>query len=182
MDTYNERELVRKLKNGDKSSFEEVLDLYGNRLLKTCYLILNNKEESEDAVQETFIRVFKSIHKFKLQSSLYTWIYSIALNICRDILKRRKYDYSYEEYILGQGESTEEVVLERIDREILREKLFSLPITYKEVLVLFYFEGLTIKEISQVLDEKEGTIKSKLSRGRTMLKKALVKGGGFIEG
>lgn len=182
MDSHKEINLVRKLKNSDQCSFEEVLNLYGNRLIKTCYLILNNKEEAEDAVQETFIRVFKGIHSFNQQSSLYTWIYAIALNICRDMLKERKYASYYEEYICQEGESVEDIVVERINREILREKLFSLPIIYKEVLVLFYFEGLTIKEISRILDEKEGTIKSKLSRGRKLLKSALVKGGDFIEG
>ena len=182
MATYKETELVRKLKKGDKSSFEELLNLYGNRLIKTCYLILNSRVEAEDAVQETFIRVFKSIHNFNEESSLYTWIYTIALNICRDMLKRRKYASSFEEYMLDQGESAEEIVLERINREILRERLSSLPFIYKEVLVLFYFEGLTVKEISHILREKEGTIKSKLSRGRKMLKNALVKGGDLFEG
>lgn len=182
MDSKYEGELVRKLKKADRGSFEELLDLYGNRLLKTCYLMLNNREEAEDAVQETFMRVFKNIHSFKGQSSLYTWIYSIGLNICRDMLKRRKYDYSYEEYIVGEEESPEEIVLEKIHRELLREKLFSLPLIYKEVLVLYYFEGLSIKEIGQVLGEKEGTIKSKLSRERNMLKSALLKGGDFVEG
>lgn len=89
---------------------------------------------------------------------------------------------SFEEYMLDQGESAEEIVLERINREILRERLSSLPFIYKEVLVLFYFEGLTVKEISHILREKEGTIKSKLSRGRKMLKNALVKGGDLFEG
>ncbi len=182
MDTYNENELVGKLKKGDMDSFERLLDLYGNRLIKTCYLILNDKDEAEDAVQETFIRVFRNIHNFNLQSSLYTWIYSIALNICRDMLKRRKYEYPCGEYLSGEGDNTEELVLDRIDREALREKLFDLPVIYKEVLVLYYFEGLTIKEIGQVLGEKEGTVKSKLSRGRAMLRSALIKGGEFIEG
>lgn len=182
MDTYNEGELVRKLKMGDMRSFEKLLDLYGNRLIKTCYLILNDKQESEDVVQETFIRVFKSIHSFNLQSSLYTWIYSIALNICRDVLKRKKCDYSYEEYTLTEGESAEELVLDRIDREILKERLFKLPVIYREVLILYYFEELSIKEISLMLNEKEGTVKSKLSRGRNLLKRAFMKGGEFIEG
>lgn len=85
-----EKNLIKRLKKGHEDAYVEVLDLYGNRLLKTCYLILKDKQEAEDVVQETFLRLFKQIDSFKGNSSIYTWIYQIALNLCRDRLKAKK--------------------------------------------------------------------------------------------
>jgi len=76
-----EKRLIKKLKKGKEEAYKEVLDLYGNRLLKTCYLILKDKDEAEDIVQETFLKVFRQIGAFKGDSSIYTWIYQIAINL-----------------------------------------------------------------------------------------------------
>lgn len=76
-------------------------------------------------------------------------------------------------------ERVEDIVIESIDKDILKKELQKLDILYREVLILFYYEELSIKEISMILNEKEGTIKSRLSRGRMLLRKALEKGGAF---
>ena len=103
---------------------------------------------------------------------LYTWVYRIALNLCKDKLKSRK-DFIIYEDIIESKETVEEQVFGSIDREILKRKLFSLNHIYKEILILFYFEELSIKEIGEILEEKEGTVKSRLSRGRVLLKEAI---------
>lgn len=179
MGKHEERQIIRELKNGKEEAYKIVLDTYGNRLMKTCYLILNDEMESEDVVQETFLRVFKNIYSFKGKSSLYTWIYSIAMNLCRDSLRKRTLDLPFNEDL--EIETVEESIFENIDRKALRQELVKLPPIYKEVLVLFYFEGLSIKEISEISNEKEGTIKSKISRGRNKLRESLMKGGTFNE-
>lgn len=179
MGKHEERQIIRELKNGKEEAYKIVLDTYGNRLMKTCYLILNDEMESEDVVQETFLRVFKNIYSFKGKSSLYTWIYSIAMNLCRDSLRKRTLDLPFNEDL--EIETVEESIFENIDRKALRQELVKLPPIYKEVLVLFYFEGLSIKEISEISNEKEGTIKSKISRGRNKLRESLMKGGTFDE-
>lgn len=173
-----EKTLIKNLKKGKEEAYEELVDTYGNRLLRTCYLILKDKEEAEDVVQETFIKIFQNIPRFREDSGLYTWIYSIALNISRDRLRKKKVNLSLEDEWLGENHV--EIVAEKnMDREEVREELFAMNILYREVLVLFYFEELSIKEISYLLSEKEGTIKSKLSRGRSLLRKRLLKGGQF---
>lgn len=182
MGKHEERQIIRELKNGKEEAYKVVLDTYGNRLMKTCYLILNDEMESEDVVQETFLRVFKNIYSFKGKSSLYTWIYSIAMNLCRDSLRKRTFDLPFNEDLeIETLETVEESIFENIDRKALRQELVNLPPIYKEVLVLFYFEGLSIKEISEINNENIGTIKSKLSRGRNKLKESLMKGGDFDE-
>lgn len=173
-----EKSLIKKLKKGQEDAYIFLVEQYGNRLLSSCYLILKDRQEAEDIVQETFIRVFKKIHTFKGNSSLYTWIYSIALNQSRDRLKK-KYDcLIFEEaWIENENVDLEYQVEKKFDRELLRKELFQMNVIYREVLVLFYFEEFSIKEIANLLDEKEGTIKSKLSRGRNILKESLLKGG-----
>lgn len=180
MATDGEKDLIRKLKKGKEDAYKEVINLYGNRLLKTCYLILKDREESEDIVQESFLRVFRQIDSFKGNSSIYTWIYQIALNLCRDRLRNRR-DFTLYEGTMESDDKVEEIVIKSIDRDILRREPQNLDILYKEVLILYYFEELSIKEISKILNEKEGTIKSRLSRGRILLKKALERGGEFNE-
>lgn len=171
-----EKDLIRNLKRGKEDAYYELLNLYGNKLLKTCFLIIKDKNEAEDIVQETFIKVFKYIKNFKGESTLYTWIYRIAQNILKDRYKNRISMIPYEDYEV-EVDIVEDVIISKIDREILRHELENLNLIYKQVLILFYFEDLSIKEISEILDEKEGTIKSKLSRGRVLLKNALEKGG-----
>lgn len=174
----SEKQLIKRLKKNDEKAYIELLDLYGNRLLKTCFLVLKDEKEAEDIVQETFIKLFSQIHLFKGKSSLYTWIYRIALNLCKDKMRSKKEFILYEDTV-ESNEGVEEIVLDEINNKILHKELEGLPHIYKEVIILFYFEDLSIKDISEILEEKEGTIKSRLSRGRVILRDAILKGGEF---
>lgn len=171
-----EKLLIKNLRKGREDAYRQIVEEYGNRLLRTCYLILKDKEEAEDVVQETFIKVFQKMDSFRGNSNLYTWIYTIALNLSRDRLRKKKDTLTFEDEWVGNND-IEYQIEKGFDRELLRKKLFEINSLYREVMVLFYFEELSIKEISNLLNEKEGTIKSKLSRGRNILKEGLLKGG-----
>ena len=174
-----EKLLIKNLKKGKEEAYRQLIEEYGNKLLRTCYLILKDKEEAEDVVQETFIKVFNKIDTFKEQSGFYTWIYAIAINLTRDRMRMKQDFLELKDEWIG-NDNVESLVEINIDRELLRKEIFSLNSLYREVLVLFYFDELSIKEISSLLNEKEGTIKSKLSRGRNILKEGLLKGGQYI--
>lgn len=171
-----EKLLIKGLRKGKEDAYRQIIEEYGNKLLRTCYLILKDREEAEDVVQETFIKVFQKLDTFKENSSFFTWIYAIALNLCRDRLRKKQDMLTLEDEWVGEND-VEFHVEKNIDREILRKEIFDMNSLYREVLVLFYFEELSIKEISNLLNEKEGTIKSKLSRGRNILRESLLKGG-----
>ena len=171
-----EKTLINNLKKGQEDAYRQIVGEYGNRLLRSSYLIHKDIGAAEDIVQETFIKVFKNIGSFRGKSGLYTWIYSIALNLSRDKLRKNQVDLTLVDEWIGQ-DHVEIVVEKNLDREFLREELFKMDTLYREVLVLYYFEEFSIKEISNLLDEKEGTLKSKLSRGRNILKESLLKGG-----
>ena len=171
-----EKELIKALKKNKEEAYHELINLYGNRLLKTCFLITKDEKEAEDIVQETFIKIFKSIKNFKGNSSLYTWIYKILQNTVKDRYKNNILTVPYEDY--GYIEDTmEDGLINKENREIIKKELNKINFIYKQVLVLFYFDDFSIKEISQILGEKEGTIKSKISRGRKILGEKLTKGG-----
>ena len=171
-----ERLLIKNLKQGKEDAYRQLVEEYGNKLFKTCCLILKDREEAEDVVQETFIRVFNKIDTFKEMSGLYTWIYAIALNLSRDRMRMKQDTLELRDELIG-SDNLEAQVESSIDRELLRKEIFEMNSIYREVLVLFYFEEFSIKEISNLLNEKEGTIKSKLSRGRNILRESLLKGG-----
>ena len=171
-----EKLLIKNLKRGREEAYRQLIEEYGNKLLRTCYLILNDREEAEDVVQETFIKVFNKIDTFKEKSGLYTWIYAIALNLSRDRMRIKQDMLELKDEWIGNDDVESHVEI-NIDREQLRKEIFEMNSLYREVLVLFYYEELSIREISNLLNEKEGTIKSKLSRGRNMLKESLLKGG-----
>ena len=171
-----ERLLIKNLKQGREDAYRQLVEEYGNKLLKTCCLILKDREEAEDVVQETFIRVFNKIDTFKEKSGLYTWIYAIALNLSRDRMRMKQDMLELKDELIGNNDLEAQVEM-NIDKELLRKEIFEMNSLYREILVLFYFEELSIKEISNLLNEKEGTIKSKLFRGRNILKESLLKGG-----
>lgn len=169
--------MISGLKNGDDIAFETLLDKYGDRVLQVCYLILKDLPSAEDTVQEVFIQVYKSISKFKGNSSLYTWIYRIAVNKCRDLLRKRN-EYSPIENIDAVSHiDVEDEVISGINREKIKDIVFSLPPIYREVVTLFYFEDLALKDICDIIGESEGTLKSKLHRARKLLRETLVKEG-----
>lgn len=170
--------LIKNLKLNKENAYVDLMNLYGDRLLRISYLILKDEKEAEDVVQETFLRIFKNIKGFRGDSSLYTWIYRISQNIIKDRIK--KIDNTYYEDI-PHMHTTEEIIIKHIDRNLLRNGIDKLSYIYKQVIVLFYFEDLSIREIAEILEEKEGTVKSKLSRGRRLLKEDLERGGYYHE-
>lgn len=173
-----EEKLIKALKRGKEEAYNELINTYGNKLLKTCFLIIKDEKEAEDIVQETFIKVFKHIKNFKGNSSIYTWIYKIAQNTIIDRYRNNIITIPYEDYNDSE-DNIEEIVIDKENKAILKEELNKINFIYKQVLVLFYFDEFSIREISEILDEKEGTIKSKLSRGRKILGENLLKGGKF---
>lgn len=172
MKNTEELKLIRDLKRNRENSYERAIEMYGDKLLKIVYLIIKDLAISEEIVQETFLKVFKNIHSFKGNSSLYTWIYQIALNLSRDHLRRNVGFPIYNEYI-GSEANIEDTIINDENREILKKQISKLNDIYRESIILFYFEEMSISEISEVLEEKEGTIKSRLSRARSILRESM---------
>lgn len=160
-----ERDVVHALREGDPETVEKMVILYGDRLLKSSYLLCGDEANARDLVQETFLQAMQSIKRFKEKSSLYTWLYGILLNINRRRIRNdRRLTYPGE---LPEPLHPDPPDLERqMDRQTvyahLHRVIQCLSSSHREVVILRYFDGLKIEEISRILCVSKGTVKSRL--------------------
>jgi RNA polymerase sigma-70 factor (ECF subfamily) len=140
-----------------------VFGRYGNMLYKMSYLLLCNKSDAEDAVQEAFVRYLRKPREFESAEHEKAWFIHVARNVCRD---RQRFRFRHKAVSLDAAEPYA-AMAENTDT--LRE-LLSLPPKCKTPLYLYYYEGYSVKEIARMLKSNESTVKSWLLRGRQQLK------------
>lgn len=179
----DERKLINGLINSDDNTFDYLLDLYGDDILRFCYIKTGELETAQDLTQETFINIYKYIKKFKGKSSLKTWIYKIALNCCREYFRKHKSTYSIEDIAYSDVKDDfdlEETILDILDNEMIIDSLSKIKDDYRDIIYMFYYKEFTIKDIAKILEEKENTVKTKLRRGRSQLGQVLKEAGIWI--
>ncbi len=188
MITNKEKELLDRIKQGDISAFEEIVKLYENKICQTIFYMVKNESSVEDIAQEVFIKVYKNISKFNEQSSLYTWIYRITMNTCFDEIKKEKKIFHLSNYVDSddgeqeiefedESQNVDDIVERKLNKEVLIKAIKSLSEEYRSLIVLRDIRGFSYWEISDMLNMKLGTVKSKISRAREALKKELIKMG-----
>jgi len=153
-----------------------LMDTYGNDVLRTAYMYLKDQQKAEDAFQEVFIKVYKNYGSFRGESSEKTWIIRITINVCKDILRGswlRRVLLTDKMKPGGKKQDIEERVVRKDESRLIFDEVISLPPSYKEVIILYYYQGLDTKEISEALNIAEGTVRSRLYRAREMLKSKL---------
>jgi len=181
-----EHELIRLLKKGDRDAFNELVDLYQNKIINIAYGMLSDREDALDASQEVFIKVYRSINTFNENSSLSTWIYRIAANICKDYLRKRQRttktvsihaddeDEKAKIQEIPDEAYTPEESAEHTELQIqIRKAIDSLGSDYKAVLVLCDIEGISYEKAAEILKCPVGTVKSRLNRARIALRKKI---------
>ncbi|HOQ76656.1 MAG TPA: sigma-70 family RNA polymerase sigma factor [Thermoclostridium sp.] len=149
-----------------------LVEQYGNDVLRTAFVMLKSRELAEDAYQETFVRVCRYYDSFRGECSEKTWITGIAINVCRDMLRsawKRRVTVT-DDFSLHTSESnTEEIIESKDEKEELVRSIMKLPDKYREMIHLYYYQELDIKEISRVLKIPGGTVKSRLFKARSLL-------------
>jgi len=142
----------------------ELVDAYGNRLLRSACLLCGNRTEAQDMVQETYIQALRSGDRFRRDSAVYTWLHGILLNLCRRHYRKQKRLVYEEEHVLGAAYQS--APAEEMDRNTaakgLQLAVRKLSPIHREIIVLRYYEGLKIGEIASHLGLSKGTIKSRL--------------------
>lgn len=144
----------------------QILDTYGSAILRYAYSYLHNQSDTEEVLQDTLIQFLKTRPVFESDEHEKAWLLRVAGNLCKNRLKYnslRQTDELREELIAEQRE----------DLSFIWDAVQALPVQYREVIHLFYREGYSTREISQILGRKEATIRSDLSRGRGKLKELL---------
>lgn len=175
---------VHRFRNRDPEAFEAVVRAYYDRVYRLALRLLCNAADAEDVVQEAFLKVHRSAPRFRGDSSLSTWVYRIAHNVCLDELRRRKRrpllqgrcDGAERETVQepeDEGPGPEEAAFAAEERLRLRRALESLPLEFRSVLILREVEDLSYDQIAAVLKCPVGTVRSRLARARRMLAERL---------
>ncbi|RHW43349.1 sigma-70 family RNA polymerase sigma factor [Neobacillus notoginsengisoli] len=163
----------------DDNTISKLIDRYGSAILYLAYSFVQNRQTAEDLSQEIFMKCYEKLNTFKGESSIQTWLYRIAINHCKDYVKSWHYRKVYaSEYITkmlkGQENDAEKKLLQKEEQTQLFDYILKLPAKYKEVIILSYFHELTMKEISIVCGVNVNTVKSRLLRAKSFLKKIIV--------
>jgi RNA polymerase sigma-70 factor (ECF subfamily) len=181
-----DRELLGRAQRGDKEAFAEIVRRYHRSIYNLAYRMTGNREDSKDIVQEALLRAYRALPTFDLEKPFLPWVYRIAWNICAD--RGRKMGRTPQEGSLDDNERESaslaaqdpgpaKIYEAKETREALDDAINRLADGYRELIIMFHVDGLSIKEISEVTGMKETVIKNRLYRGRQRLRKILESGG-----
>lgn len=173
--TPSDTELLARAASGDHDAFTEVMRVHEDRIFSVCLRIMGSRDRALDAVQDTFLTVFRKAGQFKGKSAVGTWIYRIAVNTCYDHLrkaKRRPAD-PIPDYYDPADESAEDAVDSAGIRPDIENALQSIPKEFRAAVVLADMEGMSLPEVAEVLGVPVGTVKSRVFRARRLLAQLL---------
>lgn len=161
-----EQEFVEKMKTKDENAFIYMVDVYKKRILSLCYSYTSDYYEAEDLSQEVFISVFNNIDKFREESSFSTYLYKITTSKCIDYTRKRSIKNFLTGLFIFSKESTQDID----EQNFIRQSIQSLPLNLKTPLVLYYYIGLTQKEIANILNLPLKTIEGRIYRAKNKLR------------
>jgi RNA polymerase sigma-70 factor (ECF subfamily) len=196
-ESEQEARLIERLARHDERAFGELYRAYGRRVHGLVFRMLGSHTEAEDLTQQIFLQVFKSIGTFRGDSKLSTWMYRIAINLCKNRVKYLKVRHSGEEDELedafervpmgearrananiGQIDRPDEALAGKQVELIVRRAIAALEPNFRECLILRDVEELSYEEIAEITGLNLGTVKSRIFRARTMLREAVEKATG----
>lgn len=179
--------LVAAFLDGEKRAFTELAERYHGRLINFVYRTTGDRERAEDLVQETFIRVYRHLHRFDQSRKFSTWIYTIASNLAKNELRNRSRNPLILFQVIKKNSDADDRPLEWEDNTYRPDDLFrkrhlrqmveaaveQLPEHHRTVFVLRELEGKTYEEIAEITDSNLGTVKSRLNRARNNFAQAI---------
>ena len=158
----NDKDLIKRIKQGDKWLFEELIRRYYDDVYRFCYSKCGNRDTAYDLTQETFMKLIKYFNTYQDRGKFKSYLFSIAINICNNYYKSKK-DNDFDEIGKGMDHQGQE---EQISNQIVTEELLKqLPDYQKEAIILKYFHGFKIREIAKITNEKIPTVKSRIKQG-----------------
>ena len=176
----DEAKLITRLKAENKTALKEFFERYRKKVFSLAFGMLHSREDAKDALQDIFFKFFKSIGSFKGKSKLSTWLYRISINTCLDRLKKITrerteplVDSSHEISSRQAEENPRDAVIKKELAESVKRAVEKLPLDQKTVFLLREVDGLSYKEIADILHCRIGTVMSRLHYARRALRKDL---------
>lgn len=183
----NDNELIERFSKGDMMSFDELVSRYDKKVLATTFRYFHNSDDAKDAYQEIFIRVYKGLRNFEYRSSFSTWLYRIATNVCLTMKSGNAVTSRTVRFSSGEEEDSSSVNINSLPGEMpsmdsaqrketsekISEAVSRLTPKQKMAFVLKHYEGYKIREIAEMMNAKEGTIKKYLFEAVNRLRESL---------
>lgn len=173
----NETEIIRQMQLGNMEAFDQIFELYKNRLFRMAFLISGNYADSEDIVQETFVKCYLKRKDLKDISSFTSWLYQILTHIawryCKKQKREQPVDEIFDQNLAAQDPQPLEHCILHEEQRLLYEKIGELEIRQKTAIVLYYFNQLSTREIAKIMGCREGTVKSRLHTARKNLQMSI---------
>ena len=173
---YSDFELIDRILNGNRFAFEELLSRYKKSVYFLTYRMVHDQEDAADLAQETFLKAYQGLQKFKKQSSFHTWLYRITINLCINHLRKRGSRRYVELESIPQAVKDADV-LAKIELEELQDRVNNavkaLPEKQRAAVILRIYHGLSHKEISDILGCSVGTVKANYFHAIRNLRKSI---------
>jgi RNA polymerase sigma-70 factor (ECF subfamily) len=190
--TWTDEELVARSIHGDRESFNELVLRWERPIYALAYRTIGREEDARDVCQETFLRAFRALPGFRGQAKFSSWLYRIALNLCRDWIRRERrvaIVQQPEEVDLLElaasaepSESIEDLIVRRDYARIIERAMNALPEEQRTAIVLKEYHGLTFQEIADVVGCPLSTVKTRLYQGLSVLRRELTRSGALNAG
>ncbi len=180
---YTDEELIARFQEGDEQAYTELVNRYRDRLMSFVYRFINDLEKAEDIVQDTLLKLYTHRHYYRNIAKFSTWIYTIAGNLAKTELRRKKrhkvtnlsqMGSEESEYILPSVEpETGETAQGHFAEKQIQKAIQELPLHFRTVVILRDIQELSYEEISKIVDVPLGTVKSRINRARIQLQHSL---------
>ncbi len=166
--------LLRASLQGETAAWGEIVTRYKDAVFGLCLGFLRNRADAEDITHDAFLRAYVNLRRYRLDKRFSTWVFTIAANLCRNRLRYRRNHPVFElENDSGGGTDPAREVAKEERHVRVREALERLPYAYRAPLVLRFYNDLSYREIGDILGIPEGTVKTRIHRGKAMLKEQL---------
>lgn len=173
-----DHELVARVRAGQREAFAQLITRYQARIFHTTFRMLKNREDAEEAAQDTFVRAYRGLAKFREDATFSTWLYRICYNVCLNYLEKKRTARPRPAAValehLPAAEAPDHDFAQRERAALVEQVMTNMPDHFRNVLILYHTQQLPYQEIAEILGLPLNTVKTHLFRARAMLRRRML--------